>query len=206
MWSPEPETFADADGASARGDAAGASSCSCAAAAAECEEWSCITEQDASRGHFAARFGAATTGFGARLAVCHAIRVAFLRAPIANVCAQLAELLGEGTVASDRIAAQPADRRALDAARRAGALALLAGHMRKTMGALVGAIVACVDAVLFVPSEMFTHDVASFVKMVRECLCPYCFLEFLMMAKTRNTMTKTPTIGHTPYPPIMPDP
>ena len=53
---------------------------------------------------------------------------------------------------------------------------------------------------------MFTHDVASIVKMVREFLCPYCFLEFLMMAKTRNTMTKTPTIGHTPYPPIMPDP
>jgi hypothetical protein len=158
------------------------------------------------RGHRAASRRASTTGFGARLAMCHAVRVAFLPAPITDLRAQFAQLLGERAVARDRVAAEPTNRRALDAARRTGALALLAGHMRETVPAFGRALVACVDAGLFVPSQMFTHDVASIVEIVREFLCPYCFLEFLMMAKTRNTISKTPTIGHTPYPPIMPDP
>ncbi|MHB1590562.1 MAG: hypothetical protein ACYCTW_03385 [Sulfuricella sp.] len=43
------------------------------------------------------------------------MRVALFRTPVADVRAQLAYLLGERTVAGNRIRAQPAHRRALDA-------------------------------------------------------------------------------------------
>lgn len=52
---------------------------------------------------------------GAAFAVIHVMRAALLGAPVAEVRTKLAKLLGERTVAGDRIDARPADRRALDA-------------------------------------------------------------------------------------------
>ena len=78
----------------------------------------------------------------------HVMRVALFRTPVANVRAQLADLLGERTVAGDRIGAQTADRRALDAAGRAVILAILADHVRETVAALGRTIVAGGNAVL----------------------------------------------------------
>ena len=75
------------------------------------------------------------------------MRAALFRAPVADVRAQLANLLGERTVAGDRIDAQPADRRALDAAGRAVIVTLLTHHVRETAAALGGAEVTRVDAV-----------------------------------------------------------
>jgi hypothetical protein len=72
---------------------------------------------------------------------------ALFRTPIADVRAQLADLLGERTVAGDRIGAQTADRRALDAAGRTIIFAFLAAHVRATIAALGRAGVTGVDAV-----------------------------------------------------------
>ena len=89
----------------------------------------------------------------------HVHRGAFLRAPIADVRAQLADLLGEWAVAGDRIGAHPADSRALDAAGRTLALALLADHVGETGPTLGRAIVAGFDAVLGARFKMFCHGV-----------------------------------------------
>ena len=90
------------------------------------------------------------------------MRVALFRTPVADVRAQLARLLGERTVAGDRIDAQPADRRALDAASRTAILAFLADHVRETVAALGRAVVAGGDAVLGALVKMMIHVVFPF--------------------------------------------
>jgi len=85
------------------------------------------------------------------------MRVALFRAPVADVRAQLASLLGERTVAGDRIDAQPADRQALDAAGRTAIFAFLADHVRETVAALGRAVVARGDATLGALVQRMTH-------------------------------------------------
>ena len=85
------------------------------------------------------------------------MRVALFRTPIADVRAQLASLLGERTVAGDRIDAQPADRQALDAAGRTAIFAFLADHVRETVAALGRAVVARGDAVLGALVQRMIH-------------------------------------------------
>jgi hypothetical protein len=93
--------------------------------------------------------------------VSHLVRIALLCAPIADVGAQRAELLGKRAVARYRIAAESGDAGALNAARRAIIGAALAGHMSETMAAFRRAVVACRDAVLRRLIEMVAHDVPS---------------------------------------------
>jgi len=93
--------------------------------------------------------------------VSHLVRIAFLGAPIADVGAQRAELLGKGAVARYRIATESGDGGALNAARRAIIGAGLAGHMRETMAAFCRAVVARGDAILRRLIEMVAHDVPS---------------------------------------------
>jgi len=77
----------------------------------------------------------------------HVMRVALFLAPVANVGAQFAYLLGEGAITGDCIGAQSTDCGTLDAARRAVIFALGADHVRETVAALGGAEVAGIDAV-----------------------------------------------------------
>ena len=93
------------------------------------------------------------------------MRVALFRAPVANVRAQLASLLDERTVAGDRIDAQPADRRALDAAGRTVIFTFLTDHLRETVAALGRAVVAGGDAVLGALVKMMTHVVLPLVEI-----------------------------------------
>ncbi len=86
--------------------------------------------------HCSASFGTTSARDSTTLAVLHVMRVTLFRTPVADVCAELAYLLGERTVARDRISAQPADRCALDAAGRAVIFALDADHVRETNAAL----------------------------------------------------------------------
>lgn len=88
-----------------------------------------------------------TARLGAALAVVHVMRAALFRAPVANVRAQLADLLGERTMAGDRVSAQAADRRALDAAGRTFIFACLADHVRETVATRGRTVVAGVDTV-----------------------------------------------------------
>ena len=85
------------------------------------------------------------------------MRAALFRTPIADVRAQLASLLGERTVAGDRIDAQAADRQALDAAGRTAIFAFLADHVRETVAALGRAVITGGDAVLGALVQMVTH-------------------------------------------------
>ena len=95
------------------------------------------------------------------------MRAAFFRTPVADVRAQLANLLGERTVAGDRIGAQAADRRALDAAGRTGIFAFLADHLRETVAALGRAVVAGGDAVFGALVQRITHVVFPLVEIGR---------------------------------------
>jgi hypothetical protein len=95
------------------------------------------------------------------------MRAALFRTPVADVRAQLASLLGERTVASDRIDAQPADRRALNAAGRTAIFAFLAYHVRETAAALGRAVVAGGDAVLGALVQMMAHVVFPLVEIGR---------------------------------------
>src|ERR1019366_3494288 len=95
------------------------------------------------------------------------MRVALFRAPVADVRAQLASLLGERTVADDSIDAQPADRQALDAAGRTAIFAFLADHARETAAALGRAVVAGGDAVLGGLVQIITHVVFPLVEIGR---------------------------------------
>ena len=95
------------------------------------------------------------------------MRAAFFRTPVADVRAQLANLLGEPTVAGDRIGAQPADRRALDAAGRTAIFAFLADHVRETVAALGRAVVAGGDAVFGALVQMITHVAFPLVEIGR---------------------------------------
>jgi hypothetical protein len=106
-----------------------------------------IAADGRSSGHLAANLGASTARLGATLAVIHVMRAALFRAPSADVRAQLARLLGERAVAGDRIGAQPADCRALDAAGWTVIGALSAGHVRETDAARGCAVIAGLDAV-----------------------------------------------------------
>ncbi|MEO8103333.1 MAG: hypothetical protein ABI790_12460 [Betaproteobacteria bacterium] len=105
--------------------------------------------------------------FGAALTVVHVMCPALFRAPVADVRAQLAGLLGERTIAGDPIGAEPADRGALDAARGTGIHAFLAGHVGETVAAFGGAVVAGGDAVFGALFQMMTHDVFPLVKIGR---------------------------------------
>ena len=87
------------------------------------------------------------------------MRLALFRAPVADVRAQLASLLGERTVADDRVNAQPADRSALDAAGRTVIFAFLTHHVRETVAALGRAVVAGVDAVFGALVRRIAHVV-----------------------------------------------
>jgi hypothetical protein len=118
-------------------------------------------------GHLTARLGTAAASLGAALAVRHVMGAAFLGAPVADVRAQLAELLGERTVASDRVATEPADRRALDAAGRTAIFAFLADHLCETVAALGRAVVAGGDAVLSALVQMMTHVAFPLVEIGR---------------------------------------
>ena len=95
------------------------------------------------------------------------MRVALFRTPVADVCTQLADLLGEWTVAGDRIRAQPADRGALDAAGRTIIFAVLADHVREAVAALGCTVVACIDTVHCVLVKMLTHGVFPLVGIGR---------------------------------------
>lgn len=90
---------------------------------------------------------------------------ALLRAPVANVCTQLAYLPNEWTVTGNRISAQTTDRRALYATGRTVVLALFAGHMRKTIAAFGGAEVASLDVVLGILIQMVTHGIFPLIKI-----------------------------------------
>jgi|ERR1019366_1010542 hypothetical protein len=100
-----------------------------------------------SSGHLAACLGATTARFGTTLRVIHIMLAALFRTPIADVRAKLAYLLGERTVAGDRVGAQTADCRALDTAGRTVVFACLSAHVRETIAALGRAVVASGDAV-----------------------------------------------------------
>jgi len=85
------------------------------------------------------------------------------RTPVANIRAQLANLLGKRTVAGNRVGAQAADRRALDATGRTVIFACLAAHVRETIAAVGRAVVAGGDAVLGALVQMVTHCVSPLV-------------------------------------------
>ena len=95
------------------------------------------------------------------------MRVALFRAPVADVRAQRASLLGKRTIAGYRIDAQSADRRALDAAGRTAIFAFLADHVRETDAALGRAVVAGGDAVLGALVQMITHVVFPLLDIER---------------------------------------
>ncbi len=88
------------------------------------------------------------------------VRPAFLGATDAEVRAQLAELLGERTVTGDRVAAEPADRGALDTAGGTGVGAGLAGHVRETVATFGRAVITRGDAVLGSLVQMLTHGMS----------------------------------------------
>lgn len=113
-----------------------------------------------SSGHFAAGLSATTAGLGAELAVIHVLLATLFRTPVADICAQLANLLGKRTVAGNRIGAQSANRRTLDAAGRTVIFACLTAHMRETIAALGCAVVTGGDAVLRALVQMIIHDVS----------------------------------------------
>jgi len=116
-----------------------------------------------SSGHLAACLGATTARFGTTLAVIHIMLATLFRTPVANIRAQLANLLGERTVAGDRVGAQTANRRALDAAGRTVIFACLAAHVRETIAALGRAVVAGGDAVLGALVHMIAHRMIPLV-------------------------------------------
>ena len=115
-----------------------------------------------SMGHLAASFGATAARLGAALAVIHILLAALFCTPVADVCAQFANLFGKRTVAGNRISAQAANCRAFDAAGRAGIFAFLADHVRETVAALCCTVVAGGDAVLGVLIQMMTHGMFPF--------------------------------------------
>ena len=132
------------------------------------------------------------------------MRVALFRTPVANVRAQFASLLDERTVAGDRIDAQPADRRALDAAGRTVIFTFLTDHLRETVAALGRAVVAGGDAVLGALVKMMIHVAFPFVE-----IGPYwrarnaCAVKLLVCASyslllQRQNQTSQPNLGESP--------
>ena len=110
-------------------------------------------------GHLAASFCTTAARLGTAFTVIHIVRAALFCAPVADVRAQLAGLLGERTIAGHRIGTQPADRRALDAASRAIIHAFLADHVGETVAAFGRAIVTGGNAVFGALVQMMTHGV-----------------------------------------------
>lgn len=96
--------------------------------------------------HLATGFGTTPTRLCALLTMFHAVRFAFLGAPIANVRTQLTDLLGEGTVSCDGIGAQSTDGRTFNAAGRAVTGAFLTDHMGETVAAFGCTVIASRDA------------------------------------------------------------
>ena len=96
------------------------------------------------------------------------MRVALLGTPIADVSAQLADLLGERTVAGHCIGAQSTDRRTLDAAGRTRIVAFLADHMREAIAAFGRAVVAYVDTVFGALVQMMTPGVFPSIEIGRK--------------------------------------
>jgi hypothetical protein len=74
--------------------------------------------------------------------VIHVLLATLFRTPVADICAQLANLLGKRTVTGNHIGAQAANRRALDATTRTVIFACLSAHMRETIASLSCAVVA----------------------------------------------------------------
>ena len=110
-------------------------------------------------GHLAASFCTTAARLGTAFTVIHIMRAALFRAPVADVRAQLAGLLGERTIAGHCIGTQSADRRALDAASRAIIHAFLADHVGETVAAFGRAIVTGGNAVFGALVQMMTHGV-----------------------------------------------
>lgn len=93
----------------------------------------------------------------------HVLLATLFRTPVADICAQLANLLGKRTVAGNRISAQTANRCALDAAGRTVIFACLAAHVRETIAALGCTIVTGGDAVLRALVQMIIHGGSPWV-------------------------------------------
>jgi len=85
---------------------------------------------------------------------------ALLSAPVGNLCAERANFPRERTVASNRIGAKPADRRALDAAGGAIVGAFLTDHMAEAVAAFGRAVVASGDALPNGLCEVMAHGFA----------------------------------------------
>lgn len=113
--------------------------------------------------HFAAYLSATTTRHGAALTVIHVLLATLFRTPVADICAQLANLFGKRTVAGNRISAQTANRRAFDATGRTIIFACLAAHVRETIAAIGCAVVAGGDAVLRALVQVIIHSVSPWV-------------------------------------------
>lgn len=116
-----------------------------------------------SSGHFSACLSATTARLGAALTVIHILLATLFRTPVTDICAQLANLFGKRAVAGNRIGAQSANRRALDAAGRTVIFACLAAHVRETIAALSCAVVTGGDAVLRALVQMIIHSVPPWV-------------------------------------------
>jgi hypothetical protein len=167
-----------------------------------------------SAGHLATRLGTAAAGRDAALAVRHVVGTAFLGTPVADVRAQLAELLGERTVASDCVAAEPADRRALDTACGTGIGAGLAGHMCEAVATFGRAVITRGDAILGSLVQMFTHGespsvVVGQVWRARDASCippdaGYFFCTILTMATIRKRASNTLMTVQRPFPAMTP--
>ena len=117
-----------------------------------------------STGPFATSLGAATAGVGTALTGLHVTCFAFFCAPVADLGAQLTDLLGERAVASDRVCGQSADCCALNAAGRTVIGTALAHHVSETVATFGRTVIAGGDAVLGVLIQMMTHVVSPSVK------------------------------------------
>ena len=97
--------------------------------------------------HLAACLGTTTARFSTTRAVFHILLAALFCTPVANVRAQLANLLSERTIAGDCIGAQTANRRALNATSWTSIFAFFTAHVCKTIAALGRAVIAGGDAI-----------------------------------------------------------
>lgn len=132
-----------------------------------------------STGHLATSLGAPAASLCATLTVVHFMRTALCRAPIADVSTHRADLLREGTIAGDRVGAQPADFRALDATGRTGIFAFHACHVRETGSAFSRALVASGDAVLGTLIQLMTHFVFPWLDNCRSAVAGPLIASFL---------------------------
>ena len=100
-------------------------------------------------GHLAALFCATPARLSTLLAMVRLVLGAFVAAKLANIRAELADLLGAFAAARHVCGGEPADRGAVDIERDAARHHLHVGLLKTSRGAVVagiGARVACVDA------------------------------------------------------------